>query len=82
MPPIRVALCITDLEVGGAERCLTQVATGLDRTRFEPVVYCLAPEPADAEQSCLGPLVEAGVPVHCLGGRSRWQLPSIVFRLA
>jgi len=82
MPPIRVALCITDLDVGGAERCLTQLATRLDRARFEPVVYCLAPEPADAERSCLGPLSETGVPVHSLGGRSRWQLFWVVLRLA
>jgi len=82
MPPIRIALCITDLEIGGAERCLAELATRLDRGRFEPVVYCLAPEPADAERSCLGPLREAGVPVHCLGGRSRWQLFWVVLRLA
>jgi len=82
MAAIRIALCITDLEVGGAERCLTELAARLDRARFEPVVYCLAPQPGDAERSCLGPLREAGVSVHCLGGRSRWQLFWIVLRLA
>ena len=33
------------MDAGGAERCLTELATRIDRTRFAPVVYCLAPEP-------------------------------------
>ena len=47
MPPIRLALVITELEVGGAERALVRLATGLDRQRFTPVVYSLAPLPAE-----------------------------------
>ena len=39
---IRVALVITELNVGGAERCLVNLAIGLDGTRFEPAVYSLA----------------------------------------
>jgi glycosyltransferase involved in cell wall biosynthesis len=42
MPPIPIALCITDLEIGGAERCLVNMALGMDRSRFKPVVYSLA----------------------------------------
>ena len=40
--PIRLALVITELEPGGAERCLVEIATRLDRQRFSPVVYSLA----------------------------------------
>ena len=81
MKKLHVALCITELDRGGAEQCLVRLATGLDRDRFEPTVYCLAPRPS-GENSCLAPLEEAGVVTHCLGGRSKWHFPIIVSRLA
>lgn len=81
MAPIRVALCITDLDVGGAERCLQHLATGLDRERFEPVVYCLGPRPQDPEASCVEPIEAAGIPVHCLGANRAWHFPSTLRRL-
>ena len=78
---LRVALCITELDWGGAERCLVRLATGLDRERFEPTVYCLAARPC-GEHTCLTLLEEAGVVMHCLGGKSKWHFPIIVRRLA
>lgn len=78
MPPCRVALCVTDLDVGGAEQCLVELATRLDRREFEPVVYCLGPRPASAEASCVPRLEAAGVEVHCLGARGgRNILPTL-----
>jgi len=65
----KIALCITDLDIGGAEQSLVALATRLDRSRFAPVVYCLGPEPALAQASCVPPLREAEVEVHCLGAR-------------
>jgi glycosyltransferase involved in cell wall biosynthesis len=66
---IRIAFCITDLDPGGAERALVHLVTRLDRSRFEPQVYCL---------SSPGQLVEtlqaADIPVTCLGARRWWQL--------
>jgi hypothetical protein len=41
--PLRVALVITGLEVGGAEKCLTQLAVHIDRKQFAPEVYSLQP---------------------------------------
>ena len=41
--PTRIAFCVTDLDPGGAERCLVQLATGLERNEWEPCVYCLGP---------------------------------------
>ena len=76
--PIRIALVITELEVGGAERCLANLACGLDRTRFEPVVYCLAPRPLPPRDALVTQLGEAGVPVRFLGFSSKWQLPMAV----
>ena len=73
--PTPIALCITDLDPGGAERALVQVATRLDRTLWEPAVYCLSPrgEMADVLES-------AGIPTHCLNASRRDA--SVVGRLA
>jgi glycosyltransferase involved in cell wall biosynthesis len=81
MPQIKVALCITDLDLGGAERCLTELALRLDRQRFSPVVYCLGPRPTRDAASCVPMLEAAGVEVHCLGGRRIWQFPIVAGRL-
>lgn len=59
--PVRLALAITDLDVGGAERALVALATRLDRRRWEPRVFCLGPEGRLA-----GPLRAAGIAVECL----------------
>ena len=59
--PVAVSLVITDLDVGGAERALVALATGLDRRRWRPSVVCLGPEARLA-----GPLREAGIDVACL----------------
>jgi len=38
--PIPVLLMVRELGIGGCERDLTKVATGLDRSRFQPYVGC------------------------------------------
>jgi glycosyltransferase involved in cell wall biosynthesis len=64
--PTPIALCITDLDPGGAERALVQVVTRLDRTEWDPGVYCLGPrgELADVLES-------AGIETHCLNATRR-----------
>lgn len=64
-PPVQLALCITSLAAGGAEKALVELALRLDRSRFSPTVYSLAPPPP-AERSLLPVLQQAGVAVHCL----------------
>jgi glycosyltransferase involved in cell wall biosynthesis len=81
MERIRIALCITDLDAGGAERCLTELAVRMDRSRFSPVVYCLAARPAREEASFLPTLTAAGVEVHCLGASGILQFPVVLRRL-
>ena len=81
MPPIRVALCITDLDVGGAERCLQNLAIGLERARFDPVVYCLGPRPKNREASCVELIESAGIPVHCLEASKPWHFTRTLRRL-
>lgn len=39
----QVALCITELDCGGAEKIFCELARSLDPDRFETVVYCLRP---------------------------------------
>jgi glycosyltransferase involved in cell wall biosynthesis len=78
---MRIALCITELDLGGAERCLTELALHVDRDRFTPIVYCLGPRPAREDASCLPLLERAGVEVHCLGGRAIHYFPLVVARL-
>ncbi|HJT35369.1 MAG TPA: glycosyltransferase [Pirellulales bacterium] len=79
--PLRIALCITELDVGGAERCLVELATRLDRRRFAPVVYALSAEPGPATPSLVPQLREAGIETHFLGGRRASHFPRIVGRL-
>ena len=66
--PRRIAFCITDLDPGGAERALAQIATRLDRRRWNARVYCLSPPGELVAQ------LEAGeIPVHCFEVESRWN---------
>ncbi len=81
MAKICVGLCITDLDIGGAERCLVELATRLDTERFEPIVYCLGPRPDDERSSCVPALENAQIEVHCLGAGKKRQLPAVVRKL-
>jgi starch synthase (maltosyl-transferring) len=60
----RIALIITELEVGGAEKGLVNLATGLDPARFEPTVIALAERPHN--DLLVRKLDAQKVPVHFL----------------
>jgi glycosyltransferase involved in cell wall biosynthesis len=60
--PIKLLYIIGTLDVGGAEGQLVQLATRLDRRRFEPVVCCLT-----SSGPHHGALAAAGVPVEVVG---------------
>src|SRR5438067_1845271 len=79
---MRLALIITELEPGGAERCLVELATRLNPSEFSPVVYSLGPRPAEGKQALIDRLDQAEVPVHFLDCTRTWQYPSAVRRLA
>ena len=70
VPALHVALVITELEVGGAERCLVNLACGLDRDRFEVAVYCLGQRPARPQDRLVRRLEDAQIPVQF------WDLPA------
>ncbi len=63
--PCRIAFGITELDPGGAERALVQLVTGLDRTKWEPHVFCLS-DPG----VMVDPLIQADIPVTCLGAKT------------
>lgn len=81
MDKLRIALCITDLDMGGAEQCLVELATRLDPARLEPVVYCLGPRPCLPEASCAIRLERSGVPLECLGARGPRHILRVVGQL-
>ncbi|APW64129.1 glycosyltransferase [Paludisphaera borealis] len=74
--PVPIALAITDLDVGGAERALVNLALRLDRRRWAPVVIGLSGDGALAE-----PVRTAGIPCECLGLDRRRPLRGVA-RLA
>jgi glycosyltransferase involved in cell wall biosynthesis len=78
---IRIAFVITELDVGGAERCLVNLATRLDRERFAPTVYSLAPRPSGDMESLVLSLEEANIPSRFVGVSSFWQFASAIRKL-
>jgi glycosyltransferase involved in cell wall biosynthesis len=78
---MRIALVITELEPGGAERCLVNLAIGLIPSGFETAVVSLAPRPAADRDALVRRLEEASVPVQFLDARSIWQAPATIRRL-
>ncbi len=73
MTRVRIALATTELGVGGAERCLAQLATGLDPQRFAPEVYALSPPPDPSRRGLVELLERSSIPVHFLNARNPWH---------
>src|SRR5262245_42756178 len=80
--PRQLALVITELEPGGAERCLVELATRLDRSRFSPVVYSLAGMPPEGKRTLVAALHQAQIPTHFLDLKGPWLYFSAVRRLS
>jgi glycosyltransferase involved in cell wall biosynthesis len=70
--PVPVALVITDLDVGGAERALAMLATRLDHRRWRPKVFCLG-----GPGQLIDIIRQADVPCECLGANRRNPLQAI-----
>jgi glycosyltransferase involved in cell wall biosynthesis len=68
MERVRVCQLITDLAPAGAERCVYELATRLDRERFDVRIVGLRGG-AVAER-----LEQAGVPVEVLNVRGKWDV--------
>ena len=74
----RLAFVITELEPGGAERCLVELATRLDRRQYSPVVYSLASEPTGDRQQLVAKLAAATIPIRFLGVQRTTEYPHAV----
>lgn len=90
--PIPIALVITDLDVGGAERALVALATRLDRRRWLPSVIALgadgslvetlraaAVETVSLDVNRRRPLQAVRRLARALGARSPWLVQSFLF---
>ncbi|MDR2117639.1 MAG: glycosyltransferase [Planctomycetaceae bacterium] len=79
--PIKLAFCITELNIGGAERAMCELAVRLDKKRFSVTVYSLQAPPDCELQSCVPILEAAKIPVRFLNMRGLQSFPAGFFRL-
>ena len=68
MRRLRICQLITTLGIGGAERGLLDLATRMDRDRFEVEVFALR------DGAIRHDLADAGIAVTILGVRGKWDL--------
>ena len=74
---IGIAYIIKSMEVGGSQTHLVQVLKLLDRSRFDPVLYCLSGEGVLLEN-----VRQAGVTVVTPGAGRSYRGPDLVSRVA
>ncbi len=74
--PVAIALVITDLDVGGAERALTMLATRLDPKRWQIRVFCLG-----SAGRLVQVIRDANIPCECLEADRRNPV-QVIARLA
>jgi len=81
-PRISVALVITGLAPGGAERALTRLAIGLPPAEFAVEVYSILPRPEAGRDLLVHELEQAGIPLHFLEVTARWKWFIVLRHLA
>lgn len=81
MKPLKIALCITELNIGGAEKNFVSLVRGLDRSVFDPEVFSLRPEAFHLENSYLPILKEEKIPIHFLDINGPFSLIRGIFRM-
>jgi len=69
MACVNVLLLVTELNVGGAERVVAQLASGLSRDRYRVSVACLYDPGPVADE-----IRSAGIPVFDLAMRGKWDV--------
>ncbi len=76
----KIAFAITELEMGGAERALTELVCRIDRARFEPSVFILSTPPSDL--TLVNKLESHNVPTYFLGLQHWHHLIPVIVRFA
>lgn len=78
---MRVDFVISELNVGGAERCLTELAIGLTENGDEVRVFSLGPLPQGEQRTLVDRLQQAGIPITSGGARSNLQILGVYRKL-
>ncbi len=73
MKRIKVLHLVEDLKIGGLERVIESIVTGLDKDRYDAEVWCLAHGGEIAED-----LIEKGIIVKILGMKSYYNPLKII----
>ena len=79
--PIRIAFVITDLHIGGAERCCVELVKSLDRAQYNPIVYSLFPPPPKERSALVDELHRLQISVEFLSATSWLSLPRVLTSL-
>lgn len=74
----KIAVVLPYFGPGGAEKMVAQLVSGLDRTQFEPKVFCVYGQPQGSHLEQM--LQERQVPIHYIGKKKGFSL-SAIFRL-
>lgn len=78
---MRIDLVITELDVGGAERCLTELAIGLNEAGDDVRVFAFGPLPTDQQSLLVDRMRAAGIPVASADSSGLATLPRCQRRL-
>lgn len=79
--PKRILIVTTELGMGGAERCVANVACGLDPARYAVHVVALAPPPEPPKDALVRQIENAQIPLSFLHCRTKWQFLSAIGQL-
>ncbi|MBA2114015.1 glycosyltransferase [Bremerella alba] len=80
-PLKRILIVTTELGLGGAERCVANLACGLDQAKYAVQVVALAPSPEPPKDALIRQLQDAQIPFTFLGCRTKWQFLSATSQL-
>jgi glycosyltransferase involved in cell wall biosynthesis len=78
---MKIDLIITELAVGGAEQCLTNLATYLDSQGYTVRVFSLSRKPSADRLRLVETLAKQEIEVHFLGAVRWWQWPLVLWQL-
>lgn len=78
---MRILFVITELNVGGAERALTELAIRLDPAKFQKRVVSIASRPNEANASLVERLEKHDIPVDFLHCDRSWSMASATWQL-
>ncbi len=78
---MKIDLVITELDVGGAELCFTNLALYLQRQGNDVRVLALGPPPDKDRFQLAERILTENIPLHFLNGARVWQAPQVVHQL-